>query len=171
MDTTIVVHVDGEPRLPQRLDGAARPARTFEAHLVGSAATGVSRDAFLASEDNGALPVPVDSTRAPLAPVAGRMRGQAGLSREERGIEDGVRRALVPRSRYADLLVVGRARSPAARARGLSAMPACLAPHAPQPVPGTPHGPVPVRLGDTVPVGWNGGIEACRATMPQRIAH
>jgi ATPase subunit of ABC transporter with duplicated ATPase domains len=42
MYKTIVVHVDGSPQQESRLRAAARLANDYDAHLVGSAATGIS---------------------------------------------------------------------------------------------------------------------------------
>lgn len=170
MYKTIVVHVDSDPQSALRTAIAARLAEAFSAHLVGSAATGLSRDKFFATEGTVLLP-PLDedfralleSTRATLAPFAEQMRKEAMPSWEERLVEDSARAGLVLQSRYADLMVVGRVPRSAERARELNGLPGYLALHCPRPVLVIPDGQVSDRIGETAVIGWDGSMEACRA--------
>jgi nucleotide-binding universal stress UspA family protein len=170
MYKTIVVHVDSDPQLPLRTGLAARLAQAFEAHLVGSAATGLSRDEFFATEGTVLLPPVAEEftalvarTRAVLAPFAEQMRRERIASWEERVVEASARTALVLQSRYADLLVVGQVPHAFDRARELNSLPGYLSLHCSRPVLVVPAGQTSDRIGETALVGWDGSMEACRA--------
>ena len=63
MYKTIVVHVDGSPQQDSRMAAAARLAREHGAHLVGSAATGISWTDYLLLTGSMAAPVPPAASR------------------------------------------------------------------------------------------------------------
>jgi nucleotide-binding universal stress UspA family protein len=171
MYKTIVVHVDGSPQQASRLRAAALLADAHGAHLVGSAATGISWMDFALLTGSAGAPVPMDDFTAMREAGAARLREfteqvkELGVaSFETRLVEDLADYALLLQSRYADLLVLSRdsgaATPPGARVRGLAER-VCL------------HGVRPVLLvpddwqGRTLPgpalVGWDGGMCALRA--------
>lgn len=170
MYKTIVVHVDGDTQLARRAAIAARLAEAFDAHLVGSVATGVSRDDFFATEGSVVLPPleqdftrMVEQARAMLEPFAEQMRRHLVGSWEGRVVEEDAREALVLQSRYADLLVLG-AEAPAGRRPRLAAgLPEYLALHGVRPVLVVPRDHPDDDLAGTIVVGWDAGMEATRA--------
>ena len=168
---TILVHVDGGPCQESRLRAAALLAAEHGAHLVGSAATGLSMASFAVL--NGSMAMPVSNRefqdlRDAVTTLLDDFVAQAGRlgihGAEARMVEDADRDGLLLQARYADLVVVsqdnGHGRNRATTERGL---PQYLALHGARPVlvvPDTYHGkPIP---GDAL-VGWDGSMPAQRA--------
>jgi nucleotide-binding universal stress UspA family protein len=172
MYKTIVVHVDGSPQQQSRLRIAALLAETHEAHLIGSAVTGISWPAYALLTGSGGMPVMPgndfqdlrDAARQRLDEFANEARRLGVSSLETRMVEDDPRYALLMQSRYADLVVLSQDSDPdpalPVRVRGLpehvalhGARPVLVVPdtYAGQPVPGT------------AVVGWNGSMQAIRA--------
>ncbi len=170
---TILVHVDGGPCQERRLRAATLLADAHGAHLVGSAATGLSMASY--GVLNGAMAMPVSNRefqelRDAVAVVLDDFVAQAerlGIhGAEPRMVEDADRDGLLLQARYADLVVVSQdpgrdqGRGRATTERGL---PQYLALHGARPVlvvPDTYHGkPIP---GDAL-VGWDGSMPAQRA--------
>ena len=178
MYKTIVVHVDGSAGQEARLRVGALLANAFDAHLVGSAATGISwLDYSLLVGSMGAPMMPESDFNGVREAVHQRLEAfhtavqrQGVASFETRMIEDDTRYALLLESRYADLVVVSRdlgqdADPPlvpglAAHARGL---PEYVALHGARPVLVVPPGWAGRSLPDTVVVGWDGSMQAIRA--------
>lgn len=174
MYKTIVIHVDGSPEQDARLHAGAQLADAFEAHLVASAATGVSwLDYSLLVGSMGAPMMPEadfngvrEAVQARLARCAATLSRLGVASYETRMIEDETRYALLLESRYADLVVVSRDAEPAAvpgvpvRARGL---PEYIALHGTRPVLVLPPGWQGRALPGTAVVGWDGSMQAVRA--------
>lgn len=111
MFKTIIVHVDDSPAMDARLQAAAWLARAHDAHLVGSAATGLSWPAYAMLTGSMAV-TPIDeftslreAGRASLERFAERARQLGVASSEQRLVEDEQRDALLLQSRYADLVV------------------------------------------------------------------
>ncbi len=173
MFKTILVHVDGGPCQESRLRAAALLADAHGAHLIGSAATGLSMASYAVL--NGSMAMPVSNRefqelRDAVTVVLDDFVTQAGRlgiqGAEARMVEDADRDGLLLQSRYADLVVVsqdlgrdsGRGRATAERG-----LPQYLALHGARPVlvvPDTYHGkPIP---GDAL-VGWDGSMPAQRA--------
>lgn len=169
MYKTIVVHVSDSPAFERSLAVAARLALEHEAHLVGSAVTGLSLQAFLV------LTAPATTLLAPDFDVL-RQRAQRQLegfataasrhgvtSIEQRLIEDDAERALLLESRYADLLVLSAGTPPEGRAHLTADLPDYLALHGTRPVLVVPPDYGSDTVGRTVVVGWDAGPEATRA--------
>jgi nucleotide-binding universal stress UspA family protein len=115
MYKTIVVHVDGSPRQDSRLRAAAYLANAHGAHLVGTAATGISPVEFSIIEGSMGAPVPPTDFEALRASVAAQLNAfteqatRLGItSVEARLIDDHTDYGLLLQSRYADLVVVSR---------------------------------------------------------------
>lgn len=171
MYKTIVVHVDGSAQQPSRLRAAARLAREHGAHLVGSAATGISWVDLALLSGSMAAPEPTADFNA-LRDAAGlRLRefteqaaalGVAPV--EERLVEDAADSALLLQSRYADLVVLSRDADTGpgipARARRL---PEYVALHGARPVLVIPPDYGDAPLAGTVVAGWDGSTQALRA--------
>lgn len=169
MFKTILVHVDGGPCQQSRLRAAAVLAAAHGAHLVGSAATGVSFSSYAVL--NGSMAMPVSNRdfqelRAAVTVLLDDFVAQAeGLGihgAEARMVEDADRDGLLLQSRYADLVVLSQDNHHD-RARTERGLPQYLALHGARPVlvvPDVYHGqPIP---GDVL-VGWDGSMPAQRA--------
>ncbi|TXG00805.1 universal stress protein [Massilia arenae] len=173
MFKTILVHVDGGPCQESRLRAAALLADTHGAHLVGSAATGLSMASYAVL--NGSMAMPVsnrefqelrDAVTVVLDDFVAQAERLGVHGAETRMVEDADRDGLLLQARYADLVVVSQdlsrdhGRGRATTERGL---PQYLALHGARPVlvvPDTYHGkPIP---GDAL-VGWDGSMPAQRA--------
>ncbi|MDY0977121.1 universal stress protein [Massilia sp. CFBP9012] len=174
MYKTIVVHVDGSPEQEGRLRVGALLANAFDAHLVGSAATGISWfDYSLLVGSMGAPMMPESDFSGVREAVEARLQefstavGRHGVnSFETRMLEDDARYALLLESRYADLVIVSRDAEPIvvpgipAQARGL---PEYIALHGARPVLVVPPGWKGRLLPGTAVVGWDGSMQAIRA--------
>lgn len=174
MYKTIVVHVDGSPEQEARVRAGALLANLFDAHLIGSAATGISWfDYSLLIGSMGAPMMPESDFSGMRAAVRARLdefgtavqrRGVA--SYETRMLEDDARFALLLESRYADLVVVSRESQPVAvpgmpaQAR---AVPEYIALHGARPILVVPPGWQEQRFPGTVVAGWDGSMQAIRA--------
>ena len=171
MIKTILMHVDGSPAQDSRLRAAALLADTFDAHLVGSADTGIGwPDYALIAGAVAATTAGPDfqdlraaaRTRLDAFDAAARRLGVTSV--ETRMIEDEARYALLLQSRYADLVVLSRA-APSdpplpARARGL---PEYVALHGARPVLVVPPDGADLALPGTAVVGWDGSMQAIAA--------
>ena len=166
MYKTILVQVDDSPSMDARLQAAAWLANAHEAHLVGSAATGLSWPAFvlLAGSMRVAPREDFDALRSvahsSLQQFSERARRLGVQSIEERMVEEEHRFALLLQSRYADLAVLSQDAGEQAVPRGL---PQYLALHGPRPVLVVPPSYAGESLSDSVVVGWDGSVQAIRA--------
>ena len=179
MIKTIVVHVDGTPAQDSRMRAAARLASEFGAHLVGSAAIGISWMDFALLTSNVGAPIPADAFTAMRSAAAERVRGfehqarQLGVaSFEGRVVEDDADFGLLLASRYADLVVLsqdgdqapGPAPAPFPAAPGRARrMPERVSLHGIRPVLVVPASYAGGPLMGTVLAGWDGGNCALRA--------
>lgn len=161
---TILVHAAPEAEAAGRIRLAARLARAWNAHLIGSAPTGISR--YIPCDARAALAGPCmalrDAARRALDRFD-RLAAEEGVaSVETRLPDDEAGDALALDARYCDLAVVGRA------SRGLTPLrPDDLAQHLVL-VSGRPVLVVPVAdhvapLGGRALVAWDGSTEAARA--------
>jgi nucleotide-binding universal stress UspA family protein len=168
---TIVVNVDGSDCQESRLRAAALLAIKHNAHLVGSAATGISWMEFSLVTGSMAPPAMLEDFQGMRDAANERLEAfreaaaHLGVeSLETRLVEDDPRYALLLQSRYADLVVLSQDTDTGlglpARMRGLpehvamrGARPVLVVPSAYQgePIPGT------------AVVGWDGGTQALRA--------
>ncbi|WP_413674558.1 universal stress protein [Massilia cellulosiltytica] len=171
MYKTIVVHVDGSPQQDSRMAAAARLAREHGAHLVGSAATGISWTDYLLLTGSMAAPVPpadFDGLRETAALHLRAFTDQATklgvASVETRLIEDTADGALLLQARYADLVVLSRDVDPEPgippRVRRL---PEHVALRGPRPVLVVPPAYADAPIAATVVAGWDGSTQALRA--------
>jgi len=171
MYKTIVMHVDGSVQQDATLRAASLLAEEFDAHLVGSAATGMSWASY-ALLVGPVYPALIDeafqalreTSRGRLHAFEERARSLGVTSIETRLVEDEASFALLLQARFSDLIVLGQDHpaGPAlpANTPGLpehvilgGARPVLV-------VPGTWGGQT---LTGTVVVGWDGSMPAVRA--------
>jgi len=171
MYKTILVHVDGSPQQDSRLRAAARLANDSDAHVVGSAATGISwLDYALLTGSVGAPMATVDfqglrdAGAARLAGFEDAARRLGVQSFEGRLIEDEAHYALLLQSRYADVVVLSRDTDVhpglPARVRGL---PEYTALHGVRPVLVVPPDYQDQPLPGIAIAGWDGSLQAIAA--------
>lgn len=171
MYKTILVHVDGSPRQQSRLHAAALLAGMADAHLVGSAVTGISWLEFAAMTASQGAPVAETDFQSLRDAASQRLdeftqsAARLGVaSTEPRLVEDNARYALLLQSRYADLVVLSQdepsAAAPPERVRGL---PEHLALHGARPVLVVPASYQGQPIPGAAVVGWDGSMQAVRA--------
>lgn len=172
MYKTIVVHIDGSHQQQSRLRAAAQLATTHDAHLVGSAMTGMSwLDFALLTGSMGAPMMPGsdfqglrDAASLRLEAFMEDARRQGVASLEQRLVEDEPGFALLMQSRYADLIVLSRDSDPdpalPVRVRGL---PEHVTLHGARPVLVVHDGFQGQPIPGTAVVGWDGSMQAIRA--------
>jgi nucleotide-binding universal stress UspA family protein len=166
MYKTIVVHVDESAAGESRLQAAASLARLFDAHLVGSAATGLSWPSYALLTGSMAV-TPIDefdalcaSARESLRAFAERASQLGVPGAELRLTEDEHRHALLLQSRYADLVVTSQDTGARDSVRGL---PQYIALHGARPVLAVPPQYAGGPMLDEIVIGWDGSLQAVRA--------
>ena len=173
MIKTILMHIDGSPAEDSRLRVAALLAGAFDAHLVGSADTGIGwPDYALIAGAVAATTAGMDfenlraAARARLDAFDAAARRLGVASVETRMVEDEARYALLLQSRYADLVVLSRdtQADPAQPAR-VRALPEYLALHGARPVLVVPPDSADQALPGTAVVGWDGSMQAIAAIV------
>lgn len=180
MFKTIVVHVDGGAEQESRVAAAARLAREHDAHLIGSADTGITwMDYALLTGSMGA-PAPssaadFDGLRTAAATRLDGFREQVGrlgvASWETRLIEDDARWALLLQSRYADLVVLSHDETPLANApasglaRRARRLPEYVALRGARPVLVVPEAYRDEPIPGTALACWDGSLQALRAIV------
>ncbi|MCD2516196.1 universal stress protein [Massilia sp. G4R7] len=168
---TIVVHVDESRHAPQRIRLAARLAAEHEAHLVGVAVTGVSREVFPHGYQAapGTLEAsyfqPLHDAAARALEVFGELALGAGVSFEKRLVCDLASEALARIGRFADLVVVGQDDPNEALKDTIGRIPEYVAFTSARPVLVVPCAPVLHGMGRHVLAAWNGGKEAAGALL------
>lgn len=171
MYKTILTYVDGSPLQDSRLRAAALLAGEHGAHLVGSAATGISWMDFSLLAGAAGAPVPAvdlgflrDAALLRLDAFADQARRLGVDSCEIRLIEDAPGYGLLQHARYADLVVLSQDREDAPGAPvQVPRLPELLALNSPRPVLVVPaaYGGTPIP--GTVVAGWDGRTPALRA--------
>ena len=165
---TILVHVDEHPQGDQRIRLAAQLALRAGGHLIGAAATGVSRFLYHSmppEKDDPTLALHRDmlreQARAALARFAGQCQ-QAGIaSFEAKVVDDDGGAGLSLHARAADLVVISQADPHGTR--GAADLPAYVISNSGRPVLLVPTAAQIPSVGRRILVSWDGGREAARA--------
>lgn len=170
MYKTILVHVDASKRATARTEAAARLALANEAHLVGTALTGLSAFMFPATlMDAGMPPVvfPVEELRAganrALDAFDSRARAMGVASPERRRLDEDVGAGLCLQARYADLVVISQVPAGESAPYVQPDFPQYVVLNSPRPVLVLPAAHAGGDIGKRVTVAWNGSPEAVRA--------
>lgn len=165
---TVLVHVDGSSSAAGRIRLAAQLASRAGGHLLGGAATGVSRFLYHSmppEKDDPTLALHLDMLRAQsrdaLEAFSAQCRELALASFEARVIDDEPGPGLSLLGRAADIVVIGQA-NPDARALAAD-LPTHVLTHTGRPVLLVPFAVQPATVGRRVLVAWDGGREAARA--------
>lgn len=168
---TILVHVDASRHAPQRIRLAARLAAEHEAHLVGLAAIGVSREVFPHGYQAapGSLEAsyfqPLHDKAAHALAVFTTLAAETGVSHEERLVCDLASEALARAGRFADLVVVNQDDPGEALTDTIGRIPEYVAFTCGRPLLVAPCAPVAHGMGRHVLAAWNGSKEAAGALL------
>lgn len=168
---TIVVHADLSRHAPERIRIAAGLARGHEAHLIGLAAIGVSREVF----PHGYHAVPGSLEASYFEPLHEQARraleqftgiaARAGISSEARLACDLASDALARLGRFADLVVVNQDDLTEALNETIGRIPEYVAFTCARPVLVVPCTPDTGLPGQDILVAWNGSKEASAALL------
>jgi nucleotide-binding universal stress UspA family protein len=173
MYKTILVHIDGGPQQDSRLRAAAMLANEHGAHLVGSAATGISWVEFALLTGSMAAPMPApnadfdglrDAALLRLRAFTEQAARLGVASVEARLVENLAGYGLLLQSRYADLVVLSQDRDgePSLPAH-VRRLPEHVALHGARPVLVVPDSWQGQPMPGTVVAGWDGSMQAIRA--------
>lgn len=169
---TILVHVDTAPAAGARIRLALAHAQRHGAHLVGAAATGVSRfvtAGMLAAADErlaARCTALRDAAAAALRQFDAHARAAGLASYESRLVDDDADGGLAAQARYCDLAIVGQADPDGSGASvpELGAdLPAYLLLASGRPVLVVPAAGTDWRTDAPALVAWDGSVEAIRA--------
>lgn len=170
MYKTILVHVDGTARSAQRVAIAARLAGLHEAHLVGTALTGLAPYMLpVGGLEPGVPPIafPIEELRAEADRALDDFDAQArsaGLtSFERRRIDDEAGLGVSLQARYCDLVIIGQSAPDEYLPRLRSDFPQYVLLNCARPVLVIPVAGGAASLGKRVTVAWNGSADAVRA--------
>ncbi|MEH6435993.1 universal stress protein [Massilia sp. DD77] len=172
---TIVVHADLSRHAPGRIRIAAELAKAHGAHLIGVAATGVSRDIFPhgyhAAPDSleASYFQPLHDTAARALEQFAAIADEAGVPSEGRLVCDLVSDALARLGRFSDLVVVNQDDLAEALTDTIGRVPEYVVFTCARPVLVVPCAPGRRSPGEHILVAWNGSKEASaalRAAVP-----
>lgn len=166
---TILVHVDHSRHAAARIRIAAQIAIAENAHLIGTAMTGVSRYIY---EDGVNLSQTViagqikhfyERAEKSLAEFDAIANSLGVLSFEKRLVTDEPEGGLALQARYADLVVVSQPDMDEAESGILSALPEYVMLNSVRPVLVIPYAGQFDRISDNALIAWDGSMEATRA--------
>ena len=164
---TILVHVDDGARAAERIRLAGALAARGRGHLVGAAATGVSRFLYHSmppEQNDPTLALHLDFLREQARSALAAFSAQcasAALSFEARVIDDEAGAGISLLARAADLVVLGQA-APDAKAN-VADLPVHVVTNSGRPVLIVPFAGHQATVGRRILVSWDGGREAARA--------
>jgi len=166
---TILVHVDQSPHAVERIALAARLARSQQAHLIGSALTGLTTEYYRTSEMALAGPLSqaeIDLITRSSEQALERFDTQAraaDVSHEQRYSDDDAESGLVQQARYADLVVLSQTDPATSGFSIMRQLPEHLTLHGGRPVLVVPYAGAFTHLDRHALVAWDGSRAATRA--------
>jgi nucleotide-binding universal stress UspA family protein len=170
MYKTILVHVDQSPRAAERIDLAARLALRYDAHLVGTALTGLSPLIYPVSAAAAGLPsvdFPAEALRADadraLDAFEARLQPLGVTSFERRRIDEEPGLGISLQGRYCDLVVISQSGAPVLAPRLRADFPQYVLLNCARPVLVVPASGTVGEVGNRITVAWNGSPNAIRA--------
>jgi nucleotide-binding universal stress UspA family protein len=173
---TILVHVEQSKHLAARVRIAAQIAAAENAHLIGTAVTGIShfiRDMTTAYPMDPALGPALDKLReranAALADYEAVVRETHVASFESRVVDDDAAGGISLQARYCDLTVLGQEDPDEPSPALLSGFPEYVAISSGSPTLIVPHTATFDTLGERILIAWNASkeaLQAVRGAMP-----
>lgn len=167
---TILVHVDESSAASERARLAAAIAMAQDAHLIGTAVTGVSRylaQTRMLADLDAHLRAQLDFVRERAQRGLtdfGAVAQKAGLSSfEKRLVDDEAGAGICVQARYADLVVIGQTDPNEFSPVTMTDFPQYVVLNSGRPVLLVPYGGHFGTIGRHALVAWNGSIEATRA--------
>jgi nucleotide-binding universal stress UspA family protein len=166
---TILVHVDDAANVEARIELAANLAKAEDAHLIGTAMTGVSRFLFeTMSADAGTagiapfLETVRQRTERLLTPFEEIVRRVGVRSFEKRMTDDEAAGGLSLEARYSDLVIVGQYDPDGNAPSTYADMPEYVAMNGGSPVLIVPYTGALTRVGERAMIAWDGSMEATK---------
>lgn len=167
---TILVHVDQSRHATARIQIAAKIAIAENAHLIGSAMTGISHIMYQDAAVDMAWPVmatEIDNLKERAVQALSEFDAIAMkmgvLSYEKRLVNDDPEGALALQGRYSDLVVISQTDLDETSSRVLSGLPEYVMLNCGRPVLMVPYAGRFENVGSNVLVTWDGSREATRA--------
>ena len=167
---TILVHVDQSRHAAARIKIAAEIALAENAHLIGSAMTGISHIMYQDAAVDMAWPVvaaEIDNLKEravqALAEFDAIAMEMGVLSYEKRLVNDDPEGALALQGRYSDLVVISQTDLDEISSRVLAGLPEYVMLNCGRPVLLVPYAGYFDHVGSNVLVTWDGSMEATRA--------
>jgi nucleotide-binding universal stress UspA family protein len=162
---SILVHVDQSRHCAARIRIAAELARQQEAHLIGSAMTGISR--FIQNEGAAFVASHISTFRDralnSLEQFTGIAESVGVLSHEQRFVDDETEAGLALQARYSDLVVVSQTDLEEIDNSFITDLPEYVMLNSARPVLIIPAWGEFRHVGRRVLVAWDGSLEATRA--------
>lgn len=168
---TILAHADVSPAAGDRARLAVALARAFDAHLVVTSLTGISRliPSQVMANGGPALAACCAALRrdadAALTSFVAAVREQGFDGCEARLVDDDVGAGLALQARYADLVIAGQATPGTATPPVPGDLVASLLLRGGRPVLVAPHAGCSPSLQGTALIGWDGSVAALRAIV------
>lgn len=167
---TILVHVDDAKNAPARIALAAQLALNEDAHLIGTALTGVSRFLYEAvavnPDDPGMVPY-LDVLKKRAADTLTKFDeivNRAGVnSFEKRLTDDDAAGGISLQARYADLVVLGQFDTEATSVTNYAEVPEYVVMNGGTPTLVVPYAGSFDNIGERVLIAWNASMESIRA--------
>jgi nucleotide-binding universal stress UspA family protein len=166
---TILVHVDQSRHAARRIACAVALARRFDAHLVGTAVTGVSRFLLPGSVESGGqfLVEQIALMRTAATQALEKFDAivaEAALPKwEHRYVNDDLDGGLALQTLYADLLVISQSDRTESQPGDIGGLPEYLLMNSPRPLLLLPNTASFEQVGQQVVVAWDGSMEAAHA--------
>ncbi|MYM39384.1 universal stress protein [Duganella qianjiadongensis] len=167
---TILVHVDQSRHAAKRIALAAEVARAFDAHLVGAASSGFTREFYRNSSVMYAGPIPLPELDVLTKAAQQALQGYeeqvqaAGVTSYERRIsDDETEVTLLQQARYADLVVLSQSDPSDDASKLLRGLPESITLNSGRPVLLVPYAGEFSNIGQRALVAWDGSRAATRA--------
>lgn len=170
MYKTILVHVDESARAAERIDLAARLAMQYDAHLVGTAMTGISPYVYPVGGFDPGMPTIVfpleelrESADRALDLFEARAKAAGLTSFERRRLDEEAGIGMTLQARYCDVVVIGQGGPAGVAPRLRSDFPEYVLLNSVRPVLVVPNTGSTGDIGKRVTIPWNGSANAVRA--------
>ena len=167
---TVLVHVDQSKHAAARIKIAAEIARTENAHLIGTAMTGISRFVYQYGTIDPTMTIMAsqaeslnENANQALAKFDAIAKQVGVLSYEKRRVDDDPEDGLSLQARYSDLVIVSQTDPEEPRSGAVSDIPEYVMLNCARPVLIVPFAGKFEHIGSNPLIAWDGSMEATRA--------